>query len=86
MILLMDANELTEHDQYVCHEYRHPFKYSVNGYSTADICRHTEIGQISRSNSVDARRKSVSGTEQWQDKHRTNMDMAGIVQSMDTFG
>lgn len=87
MILLMDANELTEHDQYVCHEYRNPFQYSVNGYSTADIRRHSEIGQISRpSSSADKRRKSVSGTEQWQSKHNTNMDMAGIVHSMDTFG
>ena len=33
MILLMDANELTDHDQYVCHEFRDPFQYRVPGYA-----------------------------------------------------
>ena len=42
MIMLMDAVGLTEHDQYVCHDYRDPFRYRVPGY------RETEIrdGQI----------------------------------------
>ena len=37
MILLMDATGLTEHDKYVCHNYRDPFKYRVLGYAESDI-------------------------------------------------
>ena len=37
MILLMDATGLTEHDKYVCHDYRDPFKYRVLGYAESDI-------------------------------------------------
>ena len=32
MIIVMDAVELTVHDQYVCHAYRHPFLYRALGY------------------------------------------------------
>jgi len=32
MILLMQANRLTEHDKYVCHDFRDPYKYRMPGY------------------------------------------------------
>ena len=38
MILLMKVTNITEHDQYVCHNYRDPFRYQVLGYSESEIC------------------------------------------------
>ena len=36
-ILLMDAVCLTDHDKYVCHNYRDPFRYRVKGYREKDM-------------------------------------------------
>ena len=36
-ILLMDAICLTDHDKYVCHNYRDPFRYRVKGYREKDV-------------------------------------------------
>jgi len=37
-ILIMEAVGLSEHDKYVCHNYRDPFRYRVIGYRQSDVC------------------------------------------------
>ena len=34
----MEAVGLSEHDKYVCHNYRDPFRYRVIGYRESDVC------------------------------------------------
>ena len=67
MILLMDTNELTEHDQYVCHDSRNPFKYRVPGYSAAEIRRNSV--NVKKQELPEMKRRRSCGTLAWQNKH-----------------
>ena len=47
-ILVLEAVGLDEHDQYVCHNYREPYKYRIPGYREDDIVdgRITTAGEV----------------------------------------
>jgi len=48
MILSVEAVGLDQHDQYVCHQYRDPFRYRVPGYRDDEICDGKVVHRYSR--------------------------------------